>query len=193
MTGCRWLVVSVLGSFALLLAGCLMAGIEGAKAVALAFEGNYVEREPLSARALARYRGFKVGTLRAAGLEELEPLAGSVEYDTEMAEKVLGRLPDRLEVFMKDDAQLTYYGRPAMVVNMENVKVIKRTGVGGLALPKVEVWATVSLVDAASGEELGQAEVAGTTGSRVAANEMQLASILSRGTAKWINESKLGK
>jgi len=173
--------------------GCILPAMEGGKALLLAFEGDYEEIEAVAPEAVSPYRGFRVGALAVCSIDELPKLKEDEEYEFEMAHKIVEQLPDRLSHFMIEDAKLEPGASPAVTVSVEDVRVTKRTGLGGVALPKVEVWARVTLSDASRGEVLGVAEVHGDTGSRIIANPMQLASIISRGTAKWINDCRKRK
>jgi hypothetical protein len=102
-------------------------------------------------------------------------------------------LDGKLRQFMLDDTHLRADGSPKITITVEGLTVGKREGVAGVALPKMEVWAKVTLSDSSDGAVLGVATVSGETGSRVVANPEQMASIIARGTAKWIYDNTKGK
>jgi len=174
----RWMIVAA-ALVAVGLAGCVTAAVESAKVGMLAFENDYDAAKPLDPKVMAKYKGYKLGAI-------------SAESD-ERSQEAGQKLPERFVVFMEDDTHLVPGASPAVLISVKNIKVTKREGVVGVALPKIDVIAEVTLTDADKGTLLGTATVSGKTGSRTVGNPMQMASIIARATAKWIADNVKGK
>ena len=181
----------------LLVAGCAMPAIEGLKAGHVASAGDYEETTPAARQALTKYKGYKLGKLSwqpvsvPADTEEddLEDAQEQVDHELKVAKEVVALLPDRFAEYMVDDAGLQLNAKPAIVVSVVDVRVKQRTGFVGVAMPKAEVEAIVTLTDAETGEVIGTAKVSDHTTSRVLGDGRQMANFICRGTAKWIREN----
>ena len=90
-----------------------------------------------------------------------------------------------------DNAKLHLNAKPALVISARDIRINLRSGVASVALPKYWIKSVVTLTDAKTGKVLGVAKVYGRTSSRILGNPRQLANFISRGTAKWINHSRL--
>jgi len=177
------------------------AAIEGVKGGHVAMAGDYKETTPVAEGALAKYKGYRVGacshqivTVPADTKEkDRAKVQEQIDHDTKVAREVVALLPDRYNEFMVDDAKLTLGARPTLVASVSDVRVKKRKGFVGVAVPKADVTSTVTLSDGATGKVLGVAMVYDHTSSRLFGNPRQLANFICRGTAKWINESRKPK
>jgi len=183
-------IAGVLCGLIAMVGGCLLVPLEGGKALLVAGAGDYDEAMPLEPFVMSKYNGYRMGKRAVASGRELVPLEENQEYDIDKAYKVVEILPDRVDEYMADDAKLLLGESPIVMVTIEEVMVIKRIGAGGVVLPKVEVSARVTLSDGANGTILGVAQVSGATGSRILADARQMANIIGRGTAKWINDNQ---
>ena len=181
--------------------GCVGAAIEGAKSGHVAMAGDYKEITPVAEGALAKYKGYRVGSCSheivtvPANTEEEDraKVQEQIDHDTKVAKEVVALLPDRYNEYMVDDAELQLGAKPTLVASVSDVRVKQRKGVVGVAVPKAEVTSTVTLSDGETGKVLGVAMVYDHTSSRLLGNPRQLANFICRGTAKWINESRKPK
>jgi len=188
------LAVGLMGGLVLCAAGCLLAGVEGAKAAHVAIEGVYEEATPVAAGALAQYKGYRMGACLKKNLtvpadtKEADKPKAQEQIDSEMqrAQEVVAVLPERFSEYMVNDAKLQPGATPTLLITVRDVHVTQRTGVLGVLLPNVQVTSVVTLADAQTGQVLGVANVSGHTSSRVLGSARQLANFIGRGTGKWI-------
>lgn len=196
----KWTALAAVSLCSVLLCvgGCVGAAIEGVKGGHVAMAGAYKETTPVAEGALAKYKGYKVGTCSIKILtvpadtkeKDRTKVQEQIDHDTKVANKVMALLPDRFNEYMVDDAKLHLGAAPALVASVKDVRVKQRKGAIGVAIPKSDVTSTVTLSDAKTGKVLGVATVYDHTSSRIHGNPRQLANFICRGTAKWINESR---
>ena len=181
----------------LLIAGCALPAIEGLKAGYVGSAGDYEETTPAAQRAMVKYKGYKLGKLSWQPVsvpadtepDDMEEAQEQVDHELKVAKEVVGLLPERFAEYMVDDAGLQLNAKPAVVVSVVDLRVKQRTGFAGVALPKAEVEAIVTLTDGETGKVVGAAKVFDHTTSRVLGDARQMANFICRGTAKWIHEN----
>jgi len=179
-------------------AGCALPVIEGVKAVHSVLEGEYETITPLAREALVKYKGYQVGTLvyRPVTLpedtkeENRAQAQKDLNREIEFAQGVVAILPDRFNEYLVDNAGLRLNTQPALTVSVRDIRVTLRKGFMSVALPKAWVESIVTLSDAKTGAALGEAKVYGSTTSRILGSPRHLGNFISRGTAKWITETR---
>ena len=181
----------------LLTTGCALPAIEGLKAGHVGSAGDYEETTPAAQRAMVKYKGYKLAKLSWQPVtippdteeDDLEEAREQADHELKVAKEVVGLLPERFAEYMVDDAGLQLNAKPAIVVSVVDLRVKQRTGFVGVAMPKAEVEAIVTLTDGQTGEVIGAAKVFDHTTSRVLGDARQMANFICRGTAKWIREN----
>ncbi len=155
-----WLATIAICVVQVCVAGCAAVAIEGAKGAHVASAGDYTEIRGVAEGALAKYKGYKVGTLSIKIVTVPEDtkekdrlkVQEHINKEMEIAKEVVALLPERFSEFMVDDAGIHLGVAPALVASVADVRVTKRKGAAGVLLPKAEIEALVTLTDARTNE-----------------------------------------